>query len=176
MLQQTSLRKPDESATAPLKFSLRDLKTKDCPILERLLSRIPVFDRDDQALAMELIYLALSQSGQKDYAFFIAADEEDFPIGYACFGPTPLTEGTFDLYWIAVDPACAGQGVGTRLLMAVEGEIRTQKGRLLVIETSSGRPYTLTRQFYLKNGYQLAETIPDFFREGEDRVTYVKKL
>ena len=156
--------------------TLRNLKPKDCPVLERLLSRIAAFEKEDQALAMDLIHEALGHPGQKDYSFLIAVDEDDFPVGYACFGPTPLTEGTFDLYWIAVDPACAGQGVGTLLLGAVEEAICKLKGRLLIIETSSGQPYLLTRRFYLKNDYQLAETIHDFFREGEDRVTYVKKF
>jgi ribosomal protein S18 acetylase RimI-like enzyme len=156
--------------------SLRNLKAKDCPVLERLLSRIPAFEKEDQALAMELIHEALGRPDQKDYSFLIAANQDDFPVGYACFGPTPLTDGTFDLYWIAVDPACAGQGVGTFLLAAVEEAIRKLKGRLLIIETSSGQPYLLTRRFYLKNDYQLAETIPDFFRQGKDRVTYVKKF
>ena len=93
-----------------------------------------------------------------------------------CFGPTPLTQGTFDLYWIAVDPACCARGVGTRLLLAAEEVMRSQYGRLVLIETSSGGGYELTRQFYLKNGYTLAETIPDFYRPGEDRVTFTKYL
>ncbi len=159
-----------------MEVQLRNLKPKDCPFLERLLSRTSVFDKDDEALAMELIFQALRQPGQKDYLFFIAANEDDFPVGYACFGPTPLTEGTFDLYWIAVDPGCTGQGIGSRLLAAVEREIQRVNGRMLVIETSSRQSYQLTRQFYLRNQYRLAETIPDFFHEGEDRVTYVKKF
>jgi ribosomal protein S18 acetylase RimI-like enzyme len=157
-------------------ITLRELKPDDGPRLERLLSRITVFGKDDGVVAMELIDRALSQPDQKDYAFFIAADANDCPVGYACYGPTPLTEGTFDLYWIAVDPAFSGQGIGTQLLSAVEEAIKKVKGRMLIIETSSGMQYASTRHFYRKNGYKLAETIEDFFREGEDRVTYVKKF
>jgi hypothetical protein len=54
-------------------------------------------------------------------------------------------------------------------------EILMRKGRLLVIETSSDSRYILTRGFYLKHGYLLAETITDFFCEGQDRVTYIKR-
>lgn len=155
---------------------LQNIKPEDCPFLERLLSRIPVFEKDDAALAMELIQQAMSHPDQKDYLFMIAANADDFPVGYACFGPTPLTDRTFDLYWIAVDPASAGHGVGTLLLAAVEDEIRKLNGRMLIIETSSNLAYRLTRQFYLKNHYRLVETIPDFFCDGEDRVTYIKRL
>ena len=154
---------------------LRNLKPKDCPLLERLLSKVTEFSQEDDALAMELIRTALGHPEQKDYDFFIAVDENDCPVGYACFGPTPLTQGTFDLYWIAVDPAFSGHGVGTALLKAVEEKIKGLNGRMMIIETSSGQAYQLTNQFYLKNGYHQAETIRDFFRDGEDRVTYIKK-
>ena len=62
------------------------------------------------------------------------------------------------------------------LLKAVEEQIKKLKGRMIIIDTSSGPPYSLTRQFYLKNEYLLAETIRDYYREGEDRMTYIKKL
>jgi len=159
-----------------MNIRLRNLKPQDCPILERLLSRISIFGKDDEVFAMELIYHALGQADQKDYSFFIAVNDDDCPVGYTCYGPTPLTEGTFDLYWIVVDPTFSGQGIGTILMTAVEEEIRKMKGRMIIIETSSGQHYALTHKFYLKNGYQLAETIQDFYREGEDRVTYTKKF
>ncbi len=156
--------------------SLRDLKTSDLPLLAELLARIDVFDQDDRKVSMELLTIVLEQPAQQDYLCIVASGPGDAPVGYACFGPTPLTEGTFDLYWIAVDPACAGQGIGGRLLRAVEEQVRQRQGRLLILETSSTQCYAQTRQFYLKSGYTLAETIRDFYREGEDRVTYLKRL
>jgi ribosomal protein S18 acetylase RimI-like enzyme len=155
---------------------LRNLKPRDCPLLERLLSRIKEFSEEDESLAMELIHHALSNRLQSDYDFFIAAGENDFPVGYACFGPTPLTQGTFDLYWIAVDPAFSGHGIGTALLEAIEEKIKRLNGRMLIIETSSGQSYESSRRFYVKNGYQRSETIRDFFQNGEDRVTYTKRF
>lgn len=159
-----------------MNIMLRNLKQNDCPLLERLLSRVTVFGQEDETLAMELIYDALGKPGQTDYLFWIASDENDCPVGYACFGPTPLTEGTFYLYWIAVDPTFSGHGVGTTLLEAVEEKIKSLNGRMLLVETSSSQPYELARQFYLKNGYHLAGTIRDFYRDGEDRMTYAKRL
>jgi ribosomal protein S18 acetylase RimI-like enzyme len=157
-------------------ITVRSMKNTDRALIDRLLSRVEVFSQEDNALAMQLVDAFLEDPRQKDYFFFIAVDENDQPVGYICYGPTPLTDGTYDLYWIAVDPGCAGKGIGTLMLRRFEDQVRAENGRLIVIETSSSPEYALTRQFYLKNGYRLAETIQDFFRKGEDRVTYVKVL
>ena len=159
-----------------MEITFRDLHTTDRPILADLLSGVQDFDLDDQVIAIELIDIAIQQPEQTDYYFQVAADQDDHAVGYACYGPTPLTDGTYDLYWIAVEPAIAGQGIGTMLLKAVEAEIRRRNGRMVVIETSSNPIYELTRKFYLKNGYVLAESIPDFYREGENRNTYIKRV
>ena len=140
------------------------------------MSRIKVFNREDQSIAMDLVDFAIRNPRQNDYDFILAFDGSEQLIGYACFGPTPMTDRTFDLYWIAVDPDFSGQGVGKVLLKKVEAEISGQKGRMIIIETSSAPEYAPSRGFYLRNNYLLAETIKDFFRQGEDRVTYVKFL
>jgi ribosomal protein S18 acetylase RimI-like enzyme len=155
---------------------LRKLIRNDRSSIENFLSRISVFDDKDVALALELLDTDLDHPSQKDYIHWVATNDSDQAIGFVCYGPTPLTEGTNSLYWIAVDPDYAGQGIGTLLLQNVENRLRDENARLLILETSSGQDYTLSRQFYLKNGYQIAEIIKDFYREGEDRVTFLKIL
>jgi len=157
-------------------IEIRELFREDRESLRKLLSRITVFDAEDNALAMELVNIFLDDPAQKDYEFFVAADNSGGVIGFICFGPTPLTMGTYDLYWIGVDPAYAGQGLGTSLLKRFESAVSNKGGRLIVIETSSSQKYTITRRFYLKNGYVVAEAIKDFYQPGEDRVTFIKNL
>ena len=159
-----------------MNMALRRMIPEDRASLEQLLSHIAVFTREDQLLALELIDFSIQNPGQKEYDFILGFAESGKLVGYACFGPTPLTDCTYDLYWIAVDPEYAGHGIGKILLRKVEDEITAQNGRMIVIETSSASEYLPTRGFYLKNQYRLAETIKDFFRVGEDRVTYVKTL
>jgi GNAT superfamily N-acetyltransferase len=155
---------------------LRTMHKNDRVGLESMLAGIPSFDADDRAVALELVDAAINDASQSDYLFLLAVDDIDQPIGYACYGPTPLTDGTYDLYWIAVSSELSGKGIGTALLRAVEDDLRRRNGRLLIIETSSGDAYEKTRKFYLKNDYPLAETIKDFYRPGEDRVTFIKRL
>jgi GNAT superfamily N-acetyltransferase len=155
---------------------LRQLNSNDRHGLESMLAGILSFDTDDQSVALELVDIALNDPEQIDYLFLLAVDGSDQPIGYACYGPTPLTDGTYDLYWIAVSSDLSGKGIGTSLLQAVEEDIKSRNGRMLIIETSSSEGYEKTRQFYLKNAYPLVETIKDFYRSGEDRVTFIKRF
>ena len=154
----------------------RELVQEDREALNRLLSKITVFDDEDRAIALELVDIYLDNPAQEDYEFFVTSGDGGEVIGYICYGPTPLTIGTYDLYWIAVIPGFTGQGVGSLLLQRFENAVRDKNGRLILIETSSSQVYALTRKFYMKNGYVLAETIKDFYRPGEDRVTFVKYL
>jgi ribosomal protein S18 acetylase RimI-like enzyme len=156
--------------------NLRTFNPEDSILIEEMLARIPEFDQEDKNLVIELLRFVIEQPNQKDYIFLVFADSDDRPVGFACYGPTPLTKGTFDLYWIAVNPAYSGQGIGTFLLKTVEERIMKGKDRMLVIETSSDPKYARTRNFYLKNGYVLAECLHDFYQDGEDRVTYTKRL
>ncbi len=157
-------------------MKIRPLSAHDRPSLAQLLAKISSFDQADQTVALELIDYSIANPNQQDYFFHVAVNGDDLPIGYACYGPTPLTEGTYDLYWIAVDPAHAGLGIGTHLIQAVEEDVRCRNGRLLLIETSSDDDYELTRMFYLKRGCNQVETIKDFYRPGEDRVVFVKRI
>jgi ribosomal protein S18 acetylase RimI-like enzyme len=103
-------------------------------------------------------------------------EDEQGVCGYVCIGPTPLTNGTFDLYWIAVDPAAQGKGFGTELTRLAENEARARGGRLLLIETASHDAYTPTVRFYERAGYELVSRIADFYKIGDDKLTFAKRL
>jgi len=97
-------------------------------------------------------------------------------LGYVCYGSTPLTNGTYDLYWIAVDPEIHGGGVGRSLVTAATDAIAAAGGRLLLIETSSRTDYSKTREFYERLGFVAEARVRDFYSPGDDRVIYSKRL
>ena len=97
-------------------------------------------------------------------------------MGYACFGPTPATDGTWDLYWLAVDPAAQGRGVGRALVQWVEKELGRRGARLLVVETSSRADYEQTRSFYARGGYVEAARVKDFYNTADDRIIFTTRL
>ncbi|HJR17448.1 MAG TPA: GNAT family N-acetyltransferase, partial [Gemmatimonadales bacterium] len=87
----------------------------------------------------------------------------------------PCTLGTYDLYWMAVDPMIQGSGVGTALIREMERRLAGQ-ARLIVVETAGRPEYEGTRRFYEARGYQATATIPDFYAPGDDQVVYVKRV
>lgn len=138
-----------------------------------------MFSRDEIDCALSLVDESFADPGQADpYRFLVAADRADAAhvLGYACFGTTPLTHGTCDLYWIAVDPTLHGGGIGRALFQEVERMLGADGQHQLVIETSSRADYAPTRAFYLGVGCVEAARVPDFYARGDDKVFYVKRL
>jgi ribosomal protein S18 acetylase RimI-like enzyme len=153
--------------------SLRPVGRAHRARLEQLTRATGFFREEEVVTAVELLDESLA--GDDDYQF-VGAFDRDALVGYACWGPTPGTEGTCDLYWIVVDPASQGAGVGTRLLREVEGRLLADGCRLVVVETSSRAEYAPTRAFYENRGYTRAATIPGYYAPGDDLVIYTKDL
>jgi ribosomal protein S18 acetylase RimI-like enzyme len=155
-------------------MEIRPIAKKDRQPLAELLGRIETFSPQERACALELIDHALAATDQ-DYEVRVA-DREDNVVGYVCYGPTPMTEGTFDLYWIASDPSVRGQGVGAALVSAMEGDLRRRQGRLIRVETSAMEAYGPTRGFYAGMHYREEARFRDFYKTGEDLIILAKRL
>ena len=97
-------------------------------------------------------------------------------VGFLYAAPVEMSDRTWELWWLAVAKEHHGKGWGGRLLTAFEEEVRKEAGRLLLIETSSLPIYAGTRGFYEKYGYKWVAQIPDFYREGDDKVVFAKKV
>lgn len=139
--------------------------------MREILDATAVFRPDEVSIALELF----DETPGGDYEF-VGAFEGDDLVGYACFGPTPGTDRTYDLYWIAMHPRAQGHGGGSRLLNDVERRLCHCGARLLVAETSSRSEYDATRLFYEARGYREAARMRDFYAPCDDRVMYTKSL
>ncbi|RJP48922.1 MAG: GNAT family N-acetyltransferase [Anaerolineaceae bacterium] len=107
---------------------------------------------------------------------FLVAHHAGRVIGFTCFGERGLTRGTYDLYWIAVDPSARRLGAGKALMRATESDVQKRGGRLIVIETSGLEEYASTRAFYEGVGYEKEAVIRDFYKVGDDLVIYTLHL
>ena len=163
--------------------------------LREILDATAVFRPEDVQVALELFDEAFEKRGvpekrdafghsrssspeaaASDYEFVGAFDSSGVLTGYACYGPTPGTDRTYDLYWIAVDPRRHGRGDGSLLLAEVERQLEARSARLLVVETSSRDVYQPTRHFYESRRYACVAHVRDFYAPEDDRVVYAKRM
>jgi ribosomal protein S18 acetylase RimI-like enzyme len=155
-------------------MEIRPIAAKDREPLAELLRRIDTFSPPEVSCALELIDLALTTS-ETDYQVLVAT-KGDKVVGYVCYGPTPMTVGTFDLYWIVSAPEVRGQGVGGALVAAMEGDLRRRGARLIRVETSAMEAYGPTRGFYEAMKYREEARFRDFYKVGEDLIILSKRL
>lgn len=180
---------PYDSGSAPPAnagpFPATSMKIRPAAVADRerihaILAATRRFTRQEIGWAMELIDQASMQPSKGDYEAYVLEEPSSGPRrairGYVLFGPTPMSDGVFDLYWIAVDPEWQGRGMGRELLRFVENEVRRQGGRMLLIETSSKRSYEPTVRFYQRAGYQEISRIKDFYRVEDDKVVFARTL
>ena len=63
-----------------------------------------------------------------------------------------------------------------KLLRAVECVVRDRGGRLLLIETSDQGRFERTRSFYRRHSYDEVARIPDYFSDGDGKVSFVLRI
>ena len=155
-------------------INIRPMKVAHKKGVMNILHSTSEFKPAEVATAEELIDYYLTKGILSGYHVLIAKVGKDIS-GYICFGPTPLTEGTWDVYWMAVSPDKKGQGIGSALLSKAEETIRELNGRLILIETSSIAEYELTRRFYRHAGYSIICRITDFYSTGDSLIVFQKR-
>ncbi len=158
--------------------SLEGLKLRACapadkPTIMEFMRRTPEFLPVEVSVAEEVLDLYLTGGAGSGYHADVA-ELGGRVRGWVCYGPTPMTESTWDVYWMGVDPEVKGRGIGSALLALAEDRIRGAGGRLAVIETASKPSYDGTRAFYASRGWKPACRIPDYYATGDDLVVYTK--
>ncbi len=153
--------------------ALRGAVAADREALEQALRSDGTFRDDEVAVALELIDEAIG--GSADYWLRVATLGEHV-AGYICYGPTPMTESTFDLYWIVVDASCRGRGVAGALIGAMEDALRARSATGIRVETSQLEGYGAARKLYARYGYPETARFADFYRPGDDLIVYYKRL
>ena len=148
----------------------------DGPQIQDITARAGVFSDEevDSVRVMWAEYLEMGPEGS-GYNFIVYRDGEQV-LGYAIYGYRDLTNGVYDLYWIAVDPNARRRSVGRELIVSCEDAARQSGGRMLIAETSGTPHYESTRKFYFGMGYNAEAVIKDFYSPGDDLFIFIKRL
>jgi len=154
-------------------YQIRRSMAADRDQIIGILVASKVFRPDELAIAREVMDAATA--GDSSYESYVAANGEQV-LGWICFGKTPCTIGTYDIYWLVVRPDLSGRGIGRRLVRFAEEQLTRRGARLIAIETSSRQAYVPARCFYHRLGYKQSSLVKDFYGPGDDKVIYTKAL
>ena len=172
-MQKSSIKNETEQDTR-----IRSIGPRDRSRIDELVVSSGKFNQEEIAVALELVDEVLEKGEKSGYIIAVleVGNEHASVQGYVCYGPTPLTQGVYDLYWIVTDPAVQGKGFGRSLIEYVERNVKKRGGRMVLIETSSQETYGPTIRFYKKAGYDLVARIKNFYRIGDDKIIFSKEL
>lgn len=157
-------------------FEIRETSREDVAGIMAISKSVEVFTDVEVATVDELLGEYFSMGPEQSGYYFLTCLEAGRVVGFSCHGPRALTEGTYDLYWVATDPSAGRRGVGGALLRRTREEVRRSGGRLIIAETSGKPEYRKTRDFYERQGYILEATIRDFYAPGDDIMMYVDRV
>jgi ribosomal protein S18 acetylase RimI-like enzyme len=157
-------------------FMIATATEPDGSQIQSITAQAGVFSPEEIECVRELWEEYITLGPEQCGYYFIVYREVDQVLGFACYGPRDLTDGAFDLYWIAVDPTARCRGVGRALLTASENVVRERGGRMLIAETSGTPHYESTRKFYFSMRYENEASIKDFYAIGDDLLVFVKRI
>lgn len=152
-------------------MNIRPTIKADLPALEEVIDSSELFP-SEYLESMITPYL----QGEAQQEIWLTTELEDQIIAICYCAPERMTEGTYNLYLIAVRKEAQGKGVGRKIMAHVEQLLQQQGVRVLLVETSGLAEFELTREFYDKCQYYREAVIRDFYQEGEDKVVFWKKL
>ncbi len=150
-------------------------RPNDVPAIERIAAGTGAFNTVEVGIVRELLDAFFHPEPRDDHTFLVYRNgDADSVVGFACFGPAPLTDRIWDLYWICVDQSHQKNGIGSQLLQCIEQQVYAQGARAMYLETSDTEAYRAARAFYVTNGYECVAHMDDFYAPGDGKVVFRK--
>ena len=140
-----------------------------------LVASTGFFNPAEVEVAADLVTERLTKGIRSGY-HFVLAERGSALVAYACYGPIEGTQGSFELYWIAVAPEEQGKGLGVQVFTRAEAAMRKSGAKSIYADTSSSDRYAGTRGFYQRMGFHEEARLSDFYAPGDSKIVYVKPL
>lgn len=152
-------------------IDIRETTSQDVPAIKLLLDAVELFPS-------EMLDEMIADYSSEDVSteIWLSLYSDDALAGFCYAIPEEMTDGTWNLLAIAIDPKLQGKGLGASLVGYLEGVLRDASQRLLIIDTSGAESFRQTCEFYHKNNYREEARIESFWAEGDDKITFTKRL
>ncbi len=162
------------TSTSPA-FYIQPSSAEEQRAIHNLVLQSGIFTQSDADCVQEMFAETWKQVREDNY-HWLSCWYQGALVGFTCFGREPLTEATWDLFWICVLPSVRRQGVGSALLQAALAHASALGGRLMVIYTSSAPAYLPAHRLYESQGFKRVAVVPDYYRDNEDLHIYWRRL
>jgi len=153
------------------KLKIRQTKSQDIKSLSHILDSTGLFPSE---MLPEMIDGFLTNEKKED--IWLSCLQNDEVIGFCYAVPEPLTEGTWNMLAIAIQPENQGMGAGSVIIKELELLLKDGGHRILIVDTSGTQEFERTREFYRQNNYNEEARIRDFWSEGDDKIIFWKSL
>lgn len=151
---------------------IRAITPDDLPELKAIIDANDLFPSE---MLEEMISGYFAQNESHDIWLTDEADNSKL-VTIAYCAPERMTEGTWNLYLIAVHPEHQGAGLGSSMMNYLERILAGRGERVLLVETSGLQSFERTRKFYRNCGYDEEARIREFYQAGEDKIVFRKSL
>lgn len=154
-----------------MKNKIRTVTTSDINGLKNVADSSGLFPSD---YLDEMISDYFNNPATQDIWFTCIDDNKPVAIGYCV--PEKFAEGTYNLLAIGVSVDSQRKGIASEMMKYIEHLLKHKNGRILIVETSSDDAQIGARNFYPKIGYTQVGVLKDFWKDGEDKIVFWKKL
>jgi ribosomal protein S18 acetylase RimI-like enzyme len=168
-------RQQSEQLSAYMEFAMIRFTTpNDKNGLMALAEASGLFEPDQTEELAEMLNQHFSEASASQDLWF--TDEDSGIVGVGYVAPERMTEGTWNLYLIAIHPNYQRQGRGAALIRHIEQVLTDRGERILLVETSGLDDFEYVRSFYRKSGYHEEARIREFYKSGDDKIIFRKAL
>ena len=150
---------------------IRKIEKQDIDALEIVIESTGLFPGD---LLQDMMNDYLTNPSTEE--IWLTKDVNGMPVTIAFCAPEKFTEGTYNLFLIAVHKKHQGNGIGSEMMSYIEESLRARGERVLIVETSGLPDFDQTRKFYDHCKFERTAVIRDFYKEGDDKIIFWKKL
>lgn len=158
--------------------TIRPATAADLERIKDIAVAAGMFTSDEAEFFDEMLHGALDGI-LEGHQWLVVEVDDGTVVSAAQFAPEPFADRMWNLYFIAVDPAAQGIGIGRSVVAHVEAELQgrgEEQARTLIVETSSTEQYARTREFYTGLGYDEEARIRGFYGTDDHKVVFWKSL
>jgi ribosomal protein S18 acetylase RimI-like enzyme len=156
--------------------TIRPATPADVETIKRIGVDAGMFGPDEVGFFDDMLAVFFDGSSPDDHWLVV---DDGTVIAAAYFAREPFADRMWNLFFIAVDPARHGHGIGGMLLADIEEQLRgrgASDARVLIVETSSTDRYARTSDFYRAHGYDEEARIRQFYGPDDDKIVFWKSL